>query len=107
MSADDGSRHSVEAFGEALDGGDKGTAKAMSAAYKSAMVQTFCIPVAENDDADAASHRLAAARTHAPEPVQGWAQWMRDIGDIVRSARASTHRRSPGTQSRAAEGDQP
>ena len=46
-SVDDGSSHKVEAYGEALDGGDKATAKAMSAAYKAAMVQTFCIPVAE------------------------------------------------------------
>ena len=44
-SVDDGSSHKVEAYGEALDGGDKATAKAMSAAYKAAMVQTFCIPV--------------------------------------------------------------
>lgn len=82
VSADDGSSHSVEAYGEALDGGDKATAKAMSAAYKSAMVQAFCIPVADLEDADATSHKLVA-RTHLPEPVQGWEQWARDIEDIV------------------------
>ena len=82
VSADDGSSHSVEAFGEALDGGDKATAKAMSAAYKSAMIQVFCIPVPDLEDADATSHKLVA-RTHAPEPVQGWEQWARDIEDIV------------------------
>ena len=48
ISVEDGSSHKVEAYGEALDGGDKATAKAMSAAYKSAMVQTFCIPVCES-----------------------------------------------------------
>lgn len=82
VSVDDGSSHFVEAYGEALDAGDKGTAKAMSAAYKSAMIQAFCIPVGDLEDADATSHRLAK-RTHVPEPVQGWEQWARDIQDIV------------------------
>jgi hypothetical protein len=82
VSAEDGSSHRVEAYGEALDAGDKATAKAMSAAYKSAMLQTFCIPVGADEDADAASHRLLA-KTHLPEPVQGWDQWFRDIADIV------------------------
>ena len=82
VSADDGSSHSVEAYGEALDAGDKATAKAMSAAYKSAMIQAFCIPVADLEDADATSPRLVA-KTHVPEPVQGWEQWARDIKDIV------------------------
>ena len=82
VSAEDGSSHLIEAFGEALDAGDKATAKAMSAAYKSAMIQAFCIPISDIEDADATSHRLAA-KTHVPEPVQGWEQWARDIQDIV------------------------
>lgn len=82
VSVDDGSSHSIEAFGEALDPSDKATAKAMSAAFKSAMVQTFCIPIAGSEDADKASPR-AAARTHVAEPIQGWEQWARDIEDIV------------------------
>jgi hypothetical protein len=82
VSADDGSSHLVEAYGEALDTSDKGTAKAMSAAYKSAMIQAFCIPVGDLEDADASSHTLAA-KTHMPEPVQGWEQWARDIQDLV------------------------
>jgi hypothetical protein len=81
-SVDDGSSHVVEAYGEALDGGDKATAKAMSAAYKSAMVQTFCIPVQGTEDADRTTHRLST-KTHGPEPLQGWEQWCLDIGDIV------------------------
>ena len=81
VSADDGSSHTVEAFGEALDPADKGSAKAMSAAYKSAMLQTFCIPVS-GEDADAASPRLHRPQVTA-EPMQGWEAWMRDIADIV------------------------
>jgi hypothetical protein len=82
VSVDDGSCHCVETFGEALDAGDKATAKAMSAAYKSAMVQTFCIPVAGSEDPDRNSAR-PTLRTHGAEPVQGWEQWARDIEDIV------------------------
>ena len=82
VSAEDGSTHQVEAYGEALDAGDKATAKAMSAAYKSAMLQTFCIPAGNNHDADGSSHKLHA-KIHASEPVQGWEQWALDIGDIV------------------------
>ena len=81
-SADDGTSHTVEGFGEALDGSDKATAKAMSAAYKTAMVQTFCIPVAGAEDADRSSHR-PIARGHVAEPLQGWSQWCLDIEDIV------------------------
>jgi hypothetical protein len=81
-SVDDGSCHVVKAYGEALDPSDKATAKAMSAAYKTAMIQTFCIPLAGSEDPDRASPR-ATSRTHVPEPVQGWDQWVRDIEDIV------------------------
>jgi len=69
-------------YGEALDPSDKATAKAMTAAYKSAMVQTFCIPIAGSEDPDRSSPRVSS-KTHSPEPVQGWQQWARDIEDIV------------------------
>jgi hypothetical protein len=81
-SVDDGSSHIVKAYGEALDPSDKGTPKAMSAAYKSAMIQTFCIPIAGSEDPDRTSPRVTS-RTHVPEPVQGWEQWAKDIEDIV------------------------
>jgi len=81
-SVDDGSSHVVTAYGEALDASDKATAKAMSAAYKSAMIQTFCIPIAGSEDPDRASPKVSS-RTHLAEPVQGWEQWARDIEDIV------------------------
>jgi hypothetical protein len=80
-SVDDGSSHIVTAYGEALDASDKATAKAMAAAYKSAMIQTFCIPVAGSEDPDRSSPK--ASKTHLAEPIQGWQQWARDIEDIV------------------------
>jgi len=58
--AEDGSKHTVRTFGEAMDRGDKATNKAMSAAYKYAAFQTFAIPTEGDNDADASSHEVAA-----------------------------------------------
>ena len=82
VSVDDGTSHDVVVYGEALDAGDKATPKAMSAAYKSAILQTFCVPVADQEDVDASSPRLMN-KTHEAEPVQGWQQWSDDIIHIV------------------------
>jgi hypothetical protein len=52
VSVEDGSKHIVKTYGEAMDSADKATNKAMSAAYKYAAFQTFCIPTEGNNDAD-------------------------------------------------------
>jgi hypothetical protein len=91
ISPEDGSSHCIELYGEALDRGDKATAKALTAAYKSAMLQTFCVPVTGSEDPDASSPRLRSGApaliriTAEPEPVQGWQQWCADIKDIIAS----------------------
>ncbi len=54
----DGSLHTVETEGEAMDSADKSTNKAMSAALKYALMQAFMIPTEDMQDADA----------HTPEP---------------------------------------
>ena len=77
ISSRDGTCHRVRASGEALDPSDKATAKALSAAYKSAMLQTFCIPVG-NEEADAFSHRVRSNCLGA-EPPQGWPIWAQDL----------------------------
>lgn len=59
VSAEDGSKHTIRTWGEAQDSGDKSTNKAMSAAFKYAAFQAFCIPVEGDNDADA----------HTPEPT--------------------------------------
>lgn len=74
VSAEDGSCHTIEAFGEALDPGDKATAKAMQSAYKYAVLQAFCVPAAQQEDADARSHRLLAPEVPAA-PAEGWERW--------------------------------
>lgn len=57
--AEDGSKHTVKTYGEAMDSGDKATNKAMSAAYKYAAFQAFSIPTEGDNDADAVTHQVA------------------------------------------------
>lgn len=58
VSAEDGSKHEVVTYGEAMDSGDKATNKAMSAAYKYAAMQAFCIPTEGDNDADSTTHEV-------------------------------------------------
>lgn len=55
---DDGSSVEAVVIGEAMDSGDKSMNKAMSAAFKYACFQTFCIPTEEMKDSE----------TDSPEP---------------------------------------
>ncbi len=79
VSARDGSVHTIETFGEAMDGSDKATSKALTAAYKYAAMQAFCIPVAGDVDADSLTPRVT---TLAP-PQQGWEGWVADLQAIA------------------------
>lgn len=56
---DDGSGINAVVIGEAMDSGDKSMNKAMSAAFKYACFQTFCIPTEEMKDSE----------TDSPEPI--------------------------------------
>jgi hypothetical protein len=73
--AEDGSKHIVRTFGEAMDSADKATNKAMSAAYKYAAFQAFAIPTEADNDADA----------HTPPPVApahaDWIAAAESVGD--------------------------
>jgi hypothetical protein len=82
VSARDGSAHTIEVISEALDHSDKATAKAMSSAYKYALLQGFCVPIGCSDEADAKSIRLAKT-LHDPEPPEGWGTWAEAIIDVV------------------------
>ena len=62
VSADDGSKHTITTYGEAMDSADKATNKAMSAAYKYLALLTFCIPTEASQDTD------ADFTTHEVEP---------------------------------------
>lgn len=63
---EDGSKHTVKTFGEAMDSGDKATNKAMSAAYKYAAMQAFAIPTEGDNDADATTHEVARRAAQPP-----------------------------------------
>jgi hypothetical protein len=63
VAAEDGSKHTVCTIGEAMDSGDKSSNKAMSAAYKYACFQAFCIPTEGDNDADAHTHEVAKPDT--------------------------------------------
>lgn len=82
VSAHDASIHTVEAYSEAFDEGDKATAKAMSSAYKIAMLQTFCIPVQGLEDTDTPQLKHVKS-DREPAPVQGWDQWAADIKEMI------------------------
>lgn len=67
--AEDGSNISVITTGEAMDSGDKSSNKAMSAAFKYALMELFCIPTEEKLDTEY-SNPEPAPRKRAPEPQQ-------------------------------------
>lgn len=52
VAVEDGSKHTVKTYGEAMDSGDKATNKAMSSAYKYACFQSFAIPLEGEPDSD-------------------------------------------------------
>lgn len=52
VSCEDGSSHDVVTYGEAMDSGDKATNKAMAAAHKYAILQTFHVPTEGHNDPD-------------------------------------------------------
>lgn len=61
-----GDRFSGEAPGEAMDSGDKATAKMMSVAYRTFLIQALCLPTGEIDP-DAQNYERARKRTPAEE----------------------------------------
>lgn len=58
VNTEDGSKHTIKTYGEAMDSGDKSTNKAMSAAYKYACFMTFCIPTEGDNDSENNSHEI-------------------------------------------------
>lgn len=66
--APDGSNFRAVVVGEAMDSADKSSNKAMSAALKYALLQTFCVPVESQDDADAHTPELARKQAATQKP---------------------------------------
>jgi hypothetical protein len=63
VSTEDGSKHTISMFGEAMDSGDKATNKAMSAAYKYAVMQAFSIPTEGDNDTENQTHEVVQGLT--------------------------------------------
>lgn len=82
VSSEDGSKHTVATYGEAMDSADKATNKAMSAAYKYATMMAFSIPTEGDNDADAHTHEVRgdASRDEAR------AHWLADVRAAVATA---------------------
>lgn len=66
---DDGSSVECTVIGEAMDRSDKSTNKAMSAAFKYACFQTFCIPTEEMIDSESESLEVPAEKKK-PTPTK-------------------------------------
>jgi hypothetical protein len=81
--AEDGSKHVIRTYGEAMDSADKATNKAMSAAYKYAAMQAFCIPTEGDNDADAVTHDVTPAVQEAP------AEWMARVEGSIRNVESA------------------
>jgi len=79
VASEDGSTHTIRTYGEAMDSADKATNKAMSAAYKYAAMQAFCIPTEGDNDADSTTHDVAARQVEAP------AEWMQRMETTIRN----------------------
>lgn len=67
VSSEDGSKHTIKTYGEAMDSGDKATSKAMSAAYKYAAFMAFAIPTEGDNDTETEDHSVLPAGTE-PTP---------------------------------------
>ena len=65
---DDGSSVECTVIGEAMDRSDKSTNKAMSAAFKYACFQTFCIPTEEMIDSETESLEMPANKRKPRAP---------------------------------------
>jgi len=79
--AEDGSKHTVCTYGEAMDSADKATNKAMSAAYKYLALLVFCIPTeaSPESDADYSTHEVAAKTDPEHMPEGKVADWLASI----------------------------
>lgn len=69
--AEDGSSVSTITIGEAMDSWDKSANKAMSTAYKYALMQIFCIPTIEEKDTEYQTHEVVPKQQYQEE-TKAW-----------------------------------
>jgi hypothetical protein len=65
--APDGSNVGATVSAESMDSGDKATAKAMSVAFRTALLQTLCLPTDDIDPDATTYERSSGAKTETPQ----------------------------------------
>ena len=76
--AEDGTFVTATVIGEGMDSSDKATNKAMSAAFKYACFQTFCIPTEEMVDSDSECHEVKPKEEKKESPYISAAELKKD-----------------------------
>jgi hypothetical protein len=89
--ATDGTFVTSTMIGEAMDNGDKASNKAMSTAYKYALMQLFCIPTADVKDTEYESHEVAPKKKLPPVPAYTKPEpdWFNDLGELNDKGKAA------------------
>jgi hypothetical protein len=105
VSCHDGTKHTVVMYGEAMDSADKATNKAMSAAYKYACLQVFCIPTSGTNDADATTHEPRPKSVHNAEQQRIVAEKLASVRQPQPAARIVEEIPEPGIPEPEFDGD--
>jgi hypothetical protein len=92
VSAEDGSKHTARVIGEAMDSGDKSSNKAMSAAFKYAAFQVFCIPTEGDNDSENQTHEISATNPKAEEGLRN-AKTMEELAQAWKALANADKRR--------------
>lgn len=82
ISTEDDSEYIIPMIGEAMDSGDKGTNKALSAAYKLACIQVFCIPVEGEPDADDNTHEVDSLAVDYEQKLVDLSKSLKSVKDM-------------------------
>lgn len=101
VSAEDGSKHTVKTFGEAMDSGDKATNKAMSAAFKYAAFQAFAIPTEADNDADAHTHEVESIKAFKLDEAIKWIKGAETAHESLARARTAYNKANTETERKA------
>lgn len=68
----EGDTFTAQVAAESFDLGDKATAKAMSVAYRTCLLQTFALPTDDQDPDEHTYERESRQPAHAPKPTVDW-----------------------------------
>lgn len=84
----EGDTFTAQVPAESFDLGDKATAKAMSVAYRTCLLQTFTLPTDEQDPDEHTYERQAPTQQ---QPSVDWAEALRNAGGVKEKLEALRH----------------